>query len=275
MEEHTKVSLIAVILIAIIGLIFGIYYFLIKEKPKQIQPQSVKIQKKISGIPEKKPVKEEKKFPELKVITLDNSDIKIRELAKKISSHPLFIIGLKQEDLIRKFTAIVDNIANGESPRPHLEFLAPKESFKVIKSKGKIYISPESYRRYNSIADVFYSLDTRACVEFYRQIKPLIQEAYRELGYPNKDFDETLKRAIIELLKTPIVEGEIELKEKVVTYKIADPKLEELSAPQKHLLRMGTENVLKIQDKLREFAIELGIPESELPEPIIYTPEIY
>ena len=61
----------------------------------------------------------------------------------------------------------------------------------------------------------------------------------------------------------------------MVTYKIADPKLEELSAPQKHLLRMGTENVLKIQDKLREFAIELGIPESELPEPIIYTPEIY
>jgi hypothetical protein len=275
MEEYTKVSLIAVILIAIIGLLFGIYYFLLREKPKEAQPLTKKIEEKISKIPKKKSIIKEKEFPELKDIDLNNSDNKIREWAKRISSHPLFISWLKEEDLIRKFTAIVDNIANGESPRPHLKFLVPKESFKIIKRQGRIYIAPESYRRYNLIVDVFYSLDTRACIRLYKKIKPLIQQAYKELGYPDKDFDETLKIAIIELLKTPIIEGEIQLKEKVITYKMVDPNLEELSPAQKHLLRMGTENVLKIQDKLREFALELDIPENELPEPFIYSPKNY
>jgi hypothetical protein len=273
MEEHTKVSLIAVTLIALIGLLFGIYYFLIREKPQPVKPP-IKIEKKAEKISEKKFIEKKEKIPELIGIDLNNSDNKIRELAKRISSHPLFISWLNQEDLIRRFTVVVDNIANGESPRPHLQFLAPKGKFKAIKKKGKIFISPESYRRYNFIADVIASLDTKVCAEIYRIVKPLIQQAYKELGYPEKDFDETLKEAIIELLKTPIIEGEIELREKVVTYKIADPKLEELSPAQKHLLRMGTENVLKIQDKLRDLALELGISEDELPEPIIYSTDI-
>jgi hypothetical protein len=274
MEEHVRVILIAIIIVFLLGLAFGIYYFLIYEKPEEpiFKPEKIvdeKAQKSEKKILEEK----EEILLNLKGLNLDNSDGKIREIAQKLSYHPLFISWLKTDDLIRKFTAIVDNIADGESPRPHLEFLIPKESFKVIKKNGKLYIDPQSYIRYDRIADVFSSLNTKVCVQLYKQLKPLIQQAYRELGYPDKDFDETLKTAILELLNTPIVEGEIQLKEKVLTYKMVDPKLEKLSNAQKHLLRMGTQNVLLIQNKLREIASALGISEKELPEPNIYSPE--
>jgi hypothetical protein len=46
---------------------------------------------------------------------------------------------------------------------------------------------------------------------------------------------------------------------------MVDPELESLSQAQKHLLRMGPENILRIQSKLRELAKALGIASSKLP----------
>jgi len=44
----------------------------------------------------------------------------------------------------------------------------------------------------------------------------------------------------------------------VVSYVYVDPDLEKMSDAQKHLLRMGPENIQIIQDKLRDFAAGLA-----------------
>lgn len=274
MEGNRKVILIAVALIALVGIGFGLYYFLIYEKPEEPLPLPRKvIEEEPSQVPAEKIVrKEEEKAREL-VLDLDSSDVVARKLAKELSSHPQLAIWLMNEDLIRRFTAVVDNIANGLSPRSHIEFLAPKGKFQVIEKDGRFYINPASYKRYNLVGDVFASLDSEGCVKFYDQLKPLFQQAYRELGYPTQDFQETFFKSIIELLKTPIIEGEILLKKKVITYEMVDPKLEQLSRAQKHLIRMGPENVRKIHMKLREIALALGIPENQLPQSEVYYPD--
>ena len=133
--------------------------------------------------------------------------------------------------------------------------------FKVIDEMGEYFIDPESYARYDLAAEVFASLDTKGCVTLYRQLKPAIQEAYKDLGYPNADFDDTLKKAIMELLKVPVIEENIKLEKKVLTYMMVDSSLETLSFAQKHLLRMGPDNVRVIQGKLRSFALSLGFSE--------------
>jgi hypothetical protein len=107
-------------------------------------------------------------------------------------------------------------------------------------------------------------LDTRGTVRLYKQLKPVIQEAYKDLGYPDTDFEDTLTKAIVELLKVPVVK-DVLLEKKIISYAMVDPELESLSQAQKHLLRMGPENILRIQSKLREFAQELGIPSRRLP----------
>jgi hypothetical protein len=121
-------------------------------------------------------------------------------------------------------------------------------------------------------ADVFQSLNAQGIVRVFKEFKPLFQDAYRELGYQDRDFQDTLVRAIKELLRAPVVESDVlleENEEKVVSNlaaTMADEKLEDLSDAQKHLLRMGPKNTAKIQGKLREIALAMGVPENQLPK---------
>ena len=96
-------------------------------------------------------------------------------------------------------------------------------------------------------------------------LKPRIAEAYGRLGPSDGDFDRVLERAIFELLSVPFVEGEVALEPHGAVYAFADPRLQTMSAAQKQLFRMGPQNVLLVQGKLRDIAFHLGIPESRLP----------
>ena len=131
----------------------------------------------------------------------------------------------------------------------------------VMDEAGDYFIDPESYKRYDIAAEVFASLDSKGCVTLYKKLKPAIQEAYKELGYPEAEFDDTLKKAMMVLMQVPVVEQDIQLEKDVVTYTMVDSDLESMNAAQKHLLRMGPDNVSVIQEKLREMAGLLGLIE--------------
>jgi hypothetical protein len=106
---------------------------------------------------------------------------------------------------------------------------------------------------------VVASLEAEGTARLYRELEPRIESAYHELGYPGRDFDETLAKAIRVLLAVPVVEGEIALDPRVTTHRYADNRLEELTPAQKLLLRMGPDNVRRVQEKLREVAAALGL----------------
>jgi hypothetical protein len=201
----------------------------------------------------------------LPAVGLDQSDPVVREYAKAISSSLRFGQWLGSKELVRKFVAAVDNIANGLSPRPQVDFWAPEGQFKAVNKPAGTFIDESKYSRYDPAAEVFASLDARAAVRFYRGLRPLIQEAYRDLGYPDTDFSDTLVKAMAELLDTPVVERPVKLEKKILSYVMADESLESLSQAQKQLLRMGPKNVRLIQGKIRELAAALGIPEDKLP----------
>ena len=268
MAENIKVASIAVIIIVLIAIAAGVYYFFIYEKPEEIPPVEQVQQEQPAQVPAEELVIEE--APELIQVGLDESDDTIRNMAEELSSHPDVASWLMSKDLIRKFVGAVDNIANGLSPRSQIDFFTLEESFKIIEKDGLYYVDHEGYDRYNLVGDVFSSLDSEGWVKLYEQSALLIQEAYKDLGYPEEDFDKTLTAAIVELLKAPVVEGDILLEAKVVSYTMADPELENLSEVQKHLIRMGPENVQKIQAKLREIGLALGIPENKLPQARIH-----
>ena len=133
-------------------------------------------------------------------------------------------------------------------------------------------VDPRNARRYDLAAEVFHSLDTGGTVQLYHEVRPLVDEAFKEIAPPGASFDDTLKQAIFELLRAPKLPSSLPLQEKVVTYRYQDDRLEALSPAQRHLLRMGPENVARVQAKLRELATAIGIPEEELPETPVYQP---
>ena len=259
MEENKKVLIFGIVIIVLLVLALGVYYFYIWGKSEKAVPVIETEKEQIPPQSEEAVEKEKKQMPSSVPVALDESDEWIRNLVKELSSYPKFLSLLMTDDIVRKFTAAVDNIANGASPQHQVDFFSPEGSFKVVKKGERYYINPETYERYDVVADIFSSLDSDKCAEIYRLIKPLIQEAYEDLGYPDEDFQVTFRKAIIELLDVPVIERDILLEKKVITYEIADDKLERLSPAQKHLFRMGPENIMIIQKKLREIASALGI----------------
>jgi Protein of unknown function (DUF3014) len=198
---------------------------------------------------------------------LDETDALVRQLVAALSSHPVVAAWLTTDRLIVNFVVVTGRIAEGKTPVAELKAVGPVPPFRTTTSKRVVVIDPLSYRRYDRYGQAVAALDARGAVRVYETLKPRVQEAYRNFGGPDT-FDAELERAIVELLKVPVVEGQVALRPTGIGYAFADPRLEEMSAAQKQLLRMGPENVRVIQGKLREIASHLGIPESRLPRPV-------
>ncbi len=291
MNENGKKTWIILIAVAaaVLGLLLVYFLYLrpaeepLPEKPaeKEAPPlaQEKPEEKVVKELPSPAPVppipgeKEGKAAPAKPIVKMEESDAWIRQNAKNVSPHPRFLDWLKVGNFIRLITVVVDNIAEGRSPRPHLGFLAPGKGFEIMEKEKKLYLDPSGYKRYDPIGDIFSSIDAQKAAQTFDILRPLFQEAYRELGYPKKDFRDTLIRAIIVLLLTPAVQGDILLEEEEtgINYRFADPHLEELLSTQKHLIRMGPENSRKIQSKLFQIAVALGAPQDKLPKPKVYT----
>lgn len=196
---------------------------------------------------------------------LGESDALVRQLVGRLSSHPRVAQWLATDQLVRNFTVVVANIANGRTPAVHLQKLRPTGQFVVSGDQRGTYVDPDGYHRYDGYADAVSALDPRGTAEVYETLKARIQEAYRELGYPEGDFDSALKRAIVLLLRTPVVEGRIDVVGAGQLYAFADDRLESLDGAQRQLLRMGPRNERLVQEKLREIAPLVGIGPEELP----------
>jgi Protein of unknown function (DUF3014) len=202
----------------------------------------------------------------VQVPPLDESDAFVRTSVKQLSTHPVIASWLATNGLVRNFTVVVVDLADGKTPAPQLDALRPKAGFLVSDQGEQLTVDPRGYARYDRFADALASIDPQDAAKLYATLKPRITEAYRDLGFPNTDFDRTLTRAIVILLKTPTPKGPIEVEPHgAAAFAFADPNLETLPGAQKQLLRMGPANAQKVKAALRLLALALGIPERELP----------
>ncbi|MGZ5453991.1 MAG: DUF3014 domain-containing protein [Candidatus Aminicenantales bacterium] len=264
-EERRKIWGLAVAILAILVVIAVLYYFFFMKKPGA-PAAAPAAESALPAESEKAPARpglEPLAFP---AVPLAASDETVRQFAAAMSVNPEFAKWILTKDLIRTFVVSVDNVANGLSPKTHIDFFSPEGGFRVSRSKGGTLVDPATYTRYAPVVGVIQSIDATAAVRLYRAVEPLLQDAYNELGYPGVDFDDTLVRAMSELLETPVVDGPIGLEQKVLSYAMTDETLEALSPAQKQLLRMGPKGVQAVHDKIRQVAALLGVASSRLPQ---------
>ena len=111
--------------------------------------------------------------------------------------------------------------------------------------------------RYAPFIHLVESTDPKTLATVYFHLYPLFQQSYEDLGYPGRFFNDRLVEVIDHLLAAPEPQGPIELVQPKVFYQFADPKLEDLSAGQKLMVRMGPANERALKAKLRDFRTEL------------------
>lgn len=198
---------------------------------------------------------------------LDQTDAIVRTLIQRLSAHPVAAAYLTTDGIVRNMTVVVTNIADGDTPAKHLRPLRPSGAFATKSSGGATFIDPASYHRYDAIANAVDALDARAVARFYATIKPRVDDANRELAGPDANFDRTLERAIVMLLRTPVLDENVRVETAKVSYTYADGRIEDLPKVQRQFLRMGPQNVRIVKAKLRDVAGFLGLPGSALPPP--------
>jgi hypothetical protein len=202
--------------------------------------------------PEVEPEAEAPPVPAEALPERGESDGLVRDLARAVSSHPLFLATLKEAGLIDRFVLVVDNLAEGNVPRRELAFLKPQGPFLVLGREPDQRIDPASYPRYDALAQAIASLDARQAVAAYRRVAALCEESYRALGYPEGGFEQRIRAALALLLSTPVLDEDPAVVPETKRYEFADPALESLSDAQKQLLRMGPANAKRVTAKLRE-----------------------
>lgn len=194
-------------------------------------------------------------------VSLDGSDETVRQKAHGLAYAPEWQQWLGQQDLLRRFATAVRNVAQGESPRTPLAFLAPKGTFQVKPGRRgqPATLDPENYRHYSSVGRVIKSIDVQLAAGVLRELMPLVDAAYAEVAPPGERFGDGLRRALGHLTEVELPPGPVPVVPKGALWAFQDPKLESLSAAQKHLVRMGPENGRIIQEQARAFARAMGL----------------
>ena len=190
---------------------------------------------------------------------LGESDSLARDLVSALSSHPGLAAWLVSEGLIRRFVVAVDNVADGSNPSQHVQFMRPEQRFRVSGAEPNMRVDPRSYSRYDTHSQIIDSLDTQGLAELYVRLEPLMDEAYIELGYPDRRFRDTLERAIIHLGEAPVPGDSPAIVRGAAYYEYADEQLDSLTPVQKQFIGMGPDNVRTVQTKLHAIAAAIGL----------------
>jgi hypothetical protein len=197
------------------------------------------------------PVPTAEETPSRPLPTLENSDPMARASLVDLLGRKAFEAMVRPKNLVRNIVATVDNL-----PRE----AAPMQVRPIEPVRGRFTPDAKNAARYAPYVRVFESLDARSLVNRYVEMYPLFQQAYAELGYPNRNFNDRLVEAIDDLLAAPELTDPPELEQPKVLYQYADPDLEQRSAGQKVMMRMGADNARRVKAKLREVRRELVAP---------------
>jgi hypothetical protein len=184
--------------------------------------------------------------------TLNDSDAAIGSALTGLPGGAALEKFLVPQNLIRHVVATVDNLPRKKVAVELRPITPTAGEFAVAGTADHLTLSADNFKRYTPFVDLVKSLDVKQLASVYFHFYPLFQQAYEDLGYPTEYFNDRVIEVIDHLLETPEVQGPIELVQPNVMYLYADPKLEALSAGQKTLIRIGTDNAAVIKGKLRE-----------------------
>jgi hypothetical protein len=234
---------------------------LIEEPVASIEePTTIFVEPEVS-MPQSKDLEDtiinESQFVEPLLPSLDESDVWIQQKISDLTWRNELISLIITEDMIRRFVVFTDNFSQGLLAYEHSPFIKPNkrmsldETKTVADNKAVWAWDNQTSKRFDVYVDLLRSVNSTILVNSYFESKPLIDEAYRELGYEG-DFTEILQDAINRVLDMEIPNAPMNLTRTSVMYKFNNPELEALADSDKFLLRIGKENLLIIKSLLLE-----------------------
>ena len=215
----------------------------IRLQPQQA-PASALAEPEIATLPEEVEPVELAPEPELnedetnviELPTLTDSDPFVFETLQTLQNGMALVNALAEDQIVRKFVVFVENISRGEFPQTGLPYKGLGQEMPVSEIDDNLFVMDQvAHSRFDQVVSTFVETDTDSAVIIYQMLLPLFQQAYAEIGFRNVSFDETLRAAINNVLRTTNMEGPYQLVKPSVMYLYADSSVENLAEVHKQL----------------------------------------
>ena len=189
--------------------------------------------------------------PALELPPLDDSDEFVRLQIDNCLAAILPADG--PTDIVRRVAAVLENASRGELSRGRFALSdLPVGEFRVETHGRRHYIAASTYARYDAVVDALTCVPPERIASLTRSLRPLLARALREFGLPDVDADTMIDSVLATILATQVPALPIEVVEKGALYAYADEELEAASPLTKQLLRLGPDNLAKLQRHAEE-----------------------
>jgi hypothetical protein len=178
---------------------------------------------------------------------------------------------LRGDDFARRVVVTVDNLGREKAPARLWPLQPPAGRFTAQRQGEVEVIASDNFVRYARHLSLIEKADLRLWVGLYKRFYPQFQQAYEELGYPGRHFNDRVVEVIDVLLATPAAAGPIAVRLPAIggpiqperpwlLYEFADPAQQALPAGPQLLLRMGPDNQQRAKARLPELRRLLARP---------------
>lgn len=172
------------------------------------------------------------------------------------------------DDFPRRFVATVDNLGRAHAPPMSWPIHPTPDRFTVEQREGGPVMAAGNSLRYTPLVLLAERISAAQAVDLYLRLYPLLQQAYEDLGYPKRYFNDRLIAVMDQLLATPDaayplkvqlteVKGSVPSVQPWVRYELTDPALQALAAGPKMLLRVGPDHQRRLKARLSALRQEL------------------
>lgn len=209
--------------------------------------------------------------------TLAQSDPRVAELLSELLGSDKVASFLLTDGFVRRVVATVDNLGRAQAPSRMWPVQPMPQRF-VVDAEGDAptAVAPANAARYSAFIAFAEAVPLEPAVALYARLYPLFQQAYEELGYPGRYFNDRLVAVLEHLLLAPEPRGPLRVKltpvntdvpnlRPWVRYEFVDPALESLSSGQKILVRMGPANQARAKALLRKLLERVATQGLQLP----------
>lgn len=211
---------------------------------------------------------------------LAESDKRVEELLTELMGREKVLTYLLTDGFVRRVVATVDNLGRAHAPSRMWPVQPTAQRFVVDgdagvggaegaqvgngeRSNAPTTVSAANAARYTPLLTVAEVVPMEAAVALYVRLYPLFQQAYEELGYPKRYFNDRLVAVLDSLLQAPEPQGPLQVKltpvntevtnlRPWVRYEYVDPALESLPSGQKIMVRMGHANEVRAKALIRD-----------------------
>ena len=207
--------------------------------------------------------------PDAVLPALGDSDAQAKKALTDLLGAQRVTTLLNIDGFVRRVVATIDNLPRAQAPSRMWPMVPAPERFTVDAGATRTTIGQANATRYAAFTQMVEAVDAERAASLYARFYPLFQQAYEELGYPGRYFNDRLVAVIDHLLDTPEptgpvqvqlteVRGEFTAERPWTRYEYVDPALESMSSGQKLMVRVGLANERRLKAKLRAFRAQVA-----------------